>query len=370
MKHILCCVMIFSLLVAVCGCTVDLSQSQVTNVENGQEQKQKPESTGDEKDKGNEGETGDFVLVDIGGGETGTSEIELPVGLPPVVIPPVVVQPVVTLPVVPPTVIVNPVIVKPVIVPPEDAPVEGGGETGETPVVVIPITVPPVVVPPAEAGGGEGGAKNLLMLNELRTELAVLTKHAEYIEFKATAAGNLNGLRLYIMYDATNPFVYNFPAVTVAEGEYITLHLQTLESGCVDELGDNLSLSGGFEACPTARDLWVAGTSEVLHKTDIVYLQDANGRIIDAVVLNEKPGATWNSKQSHFADITERLFNAAMWKSPTGAKPAPFDAVNTSAIGTAHGISVSRDEDMENTHSANDWYITGIGGITPGKANK
>jgi len=63
------------------------------------------------------------------------------------------------------------------------------------------------------------------------------------------------------------------------------------------------------------------------------------------------------------------LYNCGMWKSANGQKPAPLDAVDTSAIGTAYGISVSRDEDMENTHSANDWYITGIAGITPGLPN-
>jgi len=383
MKHVfLHGVMILSLLAAVGGCTLEIKQSQITNVENGQEQGQKPDGkqgqaeTGDsekeagssgrgkgherdkgsKKDKEKEGETQNFVLED-GGGETGTTEIEVPLEMPPVVIPPVAVQPVITLPVVPPAVIVKPVIVRPVIVPPDDAPYEGGGET---PVVVVPITVPPVVAPPRE---GEGEAQNLLMLNELRTEFAGLGKRAEYIEFKATAAGNLKGLSLHIMYDAGKPFVYNFPAVTVASGEYITLHLQTFESVCIDELGENLSLSGGNESCPTARDLWVSGTAEVLHKTDIVYLQGANGKIIDAVVMNEKPGAAWNSNQAHFAGIVDTLRQCGMWRSA--------DAVNTSAIiGTSYSQSVSRDEDMENTHSADDWYITGIGGITPGKANQ
>ena len=32
-----------------------------------------------------------------------------------------------------------------------------------------------------------------------------------------------------------------------------------LESNCVDELGKNLSLSGGTDSCAAARDLWVSG---------------------------------------------------------------------------------------------------------------
>ena len=77
--------------------------------------------------------------------------------------------------------------------------------------------------------------------------------------------------------------------------------------------------------------------------------------------MNEKPGATWNSSQAHFAEIVDTLRQCGMWQSA---------AVNTSAIGTSYSISVSRDEDMENTHSANDWYITGIGGLTPGLPNQ
>jgi len=353
MKQVFLCLLSVWALVAVC-CAVETMSNEQGAISNGR------------------GETENFVVQEDGDGDGdgdgGATEIELPVEVPPIVIPPIVVQPVVVVPIVPPTVIVKPIIVKPVIVPPEIG----------IPIVIPPFVIPPLAVPPHEGEGGDGEKPvvvppeaDLLMLNELRTEVSISGKRAEYIEFKARAAGNLKGLSLHIMNNAAKPFVYNFPAVTVASGEYITLHLQILESGCVDELGDDLSLSGGSEACPTARDLWVAGTAEVLNKTDIVYLQDANGKIIDAIVMNEKPGVTWNSKQAHFSEITDTLYNCGMWKSADGQKPTPFDTVNTSAIiGTSYSQSVSRDEDMENTHSADDWYITGIGGLTPGKPNQ
>jgi len=183
-------------------------------------------------------------------------------------------------------------------------------------------------------------------------------------------AGNLDGLSMHIMYDALNPFIYAFPAIEVTTGEYITLHLQTFESVCVNETGDDLSASGGKETSPVARDLWVSGTAKLLHQTDIVYVQDANGRIMDAVVMNEMPSIEWNSNQAHFAEITDRLFNAGMWQSSDGSKPSPFDSVNTSAIGKTTFKSVSRCEGRENTHSAKDWYITNTGDITPGEPNQ
>jgi len=308
MKHVFIFgVLIFSLL-AICNCKHDLSTRYVTE----------PQGV----------ETGKGESPDNNPGQTDNNEPEMPE-----------------------------------VIPPEDGTQEGESEETETQEIETTETeTEEGEAEEDETQEGETQEKNLLMLNELRTEFAGSGKRAEYIEFKTTAAGNLKGLSLHIMYDAVNPFVYAFPAVDVAEGEYITLHLQTFESVCIDELGENLSLSGGNESCPTARDLWVAGTSEVLHKTDIVYLQDEKGRIIDAIVMNEKPGVTWNNNQAHFAEIVDTLRKCGMWQSA--------DAVNTSAIGTSYFISVSRDEEIENTHSANDWYITGIGGITPGKANQ
>jgi len=205
-------------------------------------------------------------------------------------------------------------------------------------------------------------------INELRTEYSSSAKRAEFIEFKAKSAGNLEGLQLHIMWSANKSYVYKFPAVKVKSGEYITLHLRKLEDDCINELGEDLSESAGTDSCPTARDLWVLGSTKLLHKTDIVYLQDANGKILDTVVLNETPDETWS--RGHFAGIIEDLFDRGAWKSADGQLPSPFDAVDTSTVKTAATRSISRYEGKENTHSAKDWYVTAIGGASPGLPNK
>ncbi|GBU28476.1 hypothetical protein R84B8_02035 [Treponema sp. R8-4-B8] len=207
-------------------------------------------------------------------------------------------------------------------------------------------------------------------INELRTEYSSSAKRAEYIEFKVKSAGDLNGLKLYIMYDAKKPYTYDFPSVDVKLGEYVTLHLRTLESTCVNELGENLSESAGTDSCPTARDLWVSGSEKLLHKTDIVYLEDANGRILDTIIMNDEPAETWKKNQTHFTGIIEDLFNKEAWKSADGHLPGPFDAVNTSTIKTSATKSVSRHENKENTHTANDWYVTDLNKASPGLPNK
>jgi len=230
---------------------------------------------------------------------------------------------------------------------------------------VPPPIIPPVITPPEDLPP----LVYMLEINELRTEYSSTTKRVEYIEFKVKQSCNLNGISLHIMYDPKNPFIYIFPDINVTLDEYITLHLRTLENTCIDELGDNLSLSGGTDSCPTARDLWVSGSDKLLHQTDIVYLQDSYGRLIDAIVMNEAPYNQWGKNQTHFIEISEYLYNNGMWKSINGQKPTPYDAVDTSVIKTATTKSVSRNEKKENSHTSNDWYITATNGVSPGLPN-
>jgi hypothetical protein len=210
----------------------------------------------------------------------------------------------------------------------------------------------------------------VLQINELRTEFSGLSQNEEYIEFKVVKSGSMEGLYLYsVMNNAQDIFVYIFPEIDVEAGEYITLHLRTFDKiNSCDELRDDLTISEGVNSCPSARDLWVIGNTKLIDKNSIVYIQDVNGKIMDAVILNEKPVGTWNASQTHFAEIAERLFNAGIWQSVNENKPTSLDAVDTSAIGTNHYKSVSRYEGRENTHSAKDWYIAGY--ITPGQPNK
>jgi hypothetical protein len=208
-----------------------------------------------------------------------------------------------------------------------------------------------------------------MLINELRTEYDSKAKRAEFVEFKVKSAGNLKGVKLFIKWDAKKPFEYSFPAIEVKTGEYITLHLRTLENNCVDELGSNLSLSEGTDSCPTARDLWISGNKKLLHKTDIVYLQNASGGIMDAIIMNEKLDKTWPQARQHFEELSEFLFNKGAWKSANGQLPDPLDSVDTSAIKTAVTRSISRYEEDEDTNTASDWYVTAIGGVTPGLPN-
>jgi len=203
-----------------------------------------------------------------------------------------------------------------------------------------------------------------LRINELRTEYS--RPKCEFIELKTFGAGNLGALRVFIASNNKAPMVYEFPPLEVANGEYITLHLRTTEETNRDELGKNLSESGGADSSPTGRDLWVPGSVKLLRKTDVVYLLDQDDRVVDAVMLSEAADPWWN--KDYFAEAAGFLFEAGAWKSPDGKICTPANAIQST--GTTVTRTICRDETLGiNSRTAADWYITANSSATPGSQN-
>jgi hypothetical protein len=203
-----------------------------------------------------------------------------------------------------------------------------------------------------------------LIINELRTEYS--KPRAEFIEFKIVSAGNLGSLRVFIAGN-NNPMVYEFLPVEVYEDEYIVLHLRTLEDSCVDEYGDSLDESGGTDSSPAARDFWVPGSAKLLRKTDAVYVMDQDDIVLTAVMLSENPDDWW--ARESLSQTAELFYNQGAWKSPAGNICSPADAISSLNIKTAITRSISRDETINNTNTASDWYVTANSGATPGLPN-
>jgi hypothetical protein len=204
-----------------------------------------------------------------------------------------------------------------------------------------------------------------LLLTELRTEYS--KPKAEFVEFKTLEAGNLGALRLFIAGYYKKPLVYEFSPVEVGAGEYILIHLRTLEEGTVDETGSDLNLSDGTDAAAGGRDFWIPGSEKFLHKTDAVYFLDQDDEVIDAVIISEKPDPWWN--KNYLAEAADFLYKKGAWASPDGSIPSPAGAV-INTIKTSMTNSISRDEHAEDTNRAADWFLPGASGITPGKPNK
>ena len=208
-----------------------------------------------------------------------------------------------------------------------------------------------------------------LLINELRTEWSntSTSKRAEFIEFRMLSEGNLGGLRVFAASNRINPLIYEFKPIEVREGEYVVLHMRTLESSSKNEYGDDLDESGGRDSSPTARDLWIPGSTKLLRKTDAVYVLDLNDQVLDAVMIAERPDSPWPN--SSLIAAAEFLFEQGAWVSAAGGVSSPADAVSSAAIGSALTRSISRDEAAENTRTAADWFVTGNNGVTPGLPN-
>ena len=202
----------------------------------------------------------------------------------------------------------------------------------------------------------------LLLFNELRTEYS--KPRVEFVEFIAQGPGNLGALRLFIASHSLSKPIYEFPSAEVKAGEYIVLHLRTIEEDCVDETGTDLALSGGADAQPDARDLWLPGSTKLLRKTDALWLMDQDDRILDAVLLCENP-QEWGKNNS--AAAAELLGRQGAWLSKSGGALGPEDAITTA--GTTATRTICRDESLPPATGSGNWYICAASSATPGKVN-
>jgi hypothetical protein len=202
-----------------------------------------------------------------------------------------------------------------------------------------------------------------LQINELRTEYK--KPQVEYIEFKMLSDGNLGALRVFAASNDKAPMIYEFGPVTVKKDDYVVLHLRTPEESCKDEFGESLIESGGTDSCSTARDFWIRGSTEFLRKTDAVYVLDQNDNVLDAVMFAVDTNS-W-LKKTYFSETAKFLFDQGAWKSAAGTVCSVADVVNSS--NTTMTRSICRDETVENTHTAADWYITANSGSTSGSKN-
>jgi hypothetical protein len=206
-----------------------------------------------------------------------------------------------------------------------------------------------------------------LIINEIYTEYSSSTKRTEFIEFKVIKPGNLEGIKVYCASNNKTPMIYEFPAVNVRLDEYVILHTRNIEVSCIDELGENLSESGGKDSCPTARDLWIPGNNKLLRRYEVVYITDKNNKVLDAVILADGPDS-WN-KRPYLFEAAEFLLEQNAWYFTESEVRGAADAVDCSSIVGATTKSVSRDEARANTKSMDDWYVTAASGTTPGLLN-
>jgi hypothetical protein len=209
-----------------------------------------------------------------------------------------------------------------------------------------------------------------LVINELCTEYSNATagKKPEFIELKMKSAGNLGAMRVFILgnTNTAKQTVYEFMPVEVKADEYVTLHLRTYYETCIDEYGPSLEESTATDSSPMARDFWMPGENKLIHKAaSAVYVLDQDDNVLDAVMISETPAAWWG--KDYLAEAADFLFQQGEWKSSDGTICGPADAVNSST--TTNTRTICRDETVEDSNTAADWYIVYTSNATPGKPN-
>jgi hypothetical protein len=194
----------------------------------------------------------------------------------------------------------------------------------------------------------------------------------EFIELRAQSSGNLGAMRLFVASTSIEDPVYEFPPVEVAEGEYITLHLRTLDASKeVDELDENLKKSGASketDANDEARDLWVPGALKYLHTADVIYLLDQDDKIID-VLLIAKDASDW-SKNKNLSKAAEFAAKQGAWLNKDGeAVKTPDHTDTVGSTGTTLTRTLCRDKTRPDSNTLADWYICDTSKATPGREN-
>lgn len=192
-----------------------------------------------------------------------------------------------------------------------------------------------------------------LVINEIRTEYA--KPKVEYIELFVKEAGQLGGLSVVTTASGFAEPVLVFPPLDVASGEYVVVHLRSIEEGLVDETGA-VDASGGTDSSPSARDFWVGGAEKRIHKTDVVAVLDTEGDPLDGAAFTETPGSDWKN---------EELSSAAAFLAEKGAWPGE----PASSLGCTTTRTLGRSALSIDTDSKADWKVTATGGASPGSVN-
>lgn len=195
-----------------------------------------------------------------------------------------------------------------------------------------------------------------IALSEVRTEYS--KPKPEYIELYILGDGNLGGMLMEVFYSSKKT-CFTFPPVDVHQGDYIVLHMRTVEAGSIDET-DDTALSTAADSCPQARDFWVPSDTKTLGKTGVIILREReNGPLVDALLFAESSKTSWPNESMKTAARNAHL--SGIWTDGED----PSDAVcSDKCTGTR---TLSRQN--FSAEGAPSWIVVATSSATPGAEN-
>ncbi|OJF76778.1 MAG: hypothetical protein BKP49_05495 [Treponema sp. CETP13] len=213
-----------------------------------------------------------------------------------------------------------------------------------------------------------------VIFSEIRTDYSKTTTGAkvEFVEFVVLSDGNTAGMQFESGYDGKDK-TYIFPNIEVKKGEYIVLHLRTLDDNAISELGDDLLLSGAKDSS-AARDLWVDNTSARIGKDDVLLLRNReNGELLDAVMFSRSDQEGWSKDAMLIA--AKEAYAANIWKEGFSSDIAAIsDGLTLTRTLCRQNIAscieqYSKGINQPYSVSASDWFVVNTSCDTPGTSN-
>lgn len=196
-----------------------------------------------------------------------------------------------------------------------------------------------------------------LLINELTPRGS--GTHPDAVELKALAAGNIGGVVMYLGSPGSFDARLVFPAVEVAAGIFIIVHLKPTGDPAEQDETSDPSVSAGADTSPTAWDFWMRDAAGLPGNNGALSLCDRpGGAILDAVLWSNRTSESdeayggFGSEQMRVR--AEELVRAGAWTAAAD-RVSPEDAVNPE--GSTGTRSICRSSASADTGGPEDWHI-------------
>ncbi|HEQ71701.1 MAG TPA: hypothetical protein ENN69_04355 [Spirochaetia bacterium] len=208
-----------------------------------------------------------------------------------------------------------------------------------------------------------------VLLNEFITQGS--STHPDLVELKVLTRGNLGGLTFYHGTPDRFRYRFTFPALEVAAGDFILLHLKP--EGLPTEINETAEkdASGGLDSSPVAYDFWVPDGDGLSGNNGVIVLTvQPGGKVLDAVLYSTR---TSESDEQYRGFGSYDLLLQAETLAAQGAWQIelelvrPEDAVNPDDSTATR--SICRMPDAPDTNTKDDFHIVPTRGSTFGTQN-
>lgn len=219
-----------------------------------------------------------------------------------------------------------------------------------------------------------GYNKNIpkIFISEISDYYSSKDGSVEYVELYAATSGNLFGLELIT---ANDKKVFPLPCIDVNKGEYIVVHLRTVDKiNSITEYETNLNLSKAKDSVNDRRDIWFDSEESALSPSaDIVILNNhQKSAFLDCVMYSKQEYALENNswKNENLLEYSKKCIEQKVWNTEGLPSDSVYsmDRKSINYISRKNISTLNSEESIKNDSSV--WIGTTKTNRTPGYENK